>query len=182
MSTAKVKNNPHAGLPGARHRWRFHLSALLLFIPVASGSTFFHEEALFFGYAGLGEGKPAKMAIGPWQVEIAEYRVDVPATAGSSKTFAIRWDPGIADRIKASYLKIAQPHTPRTAGALLSGGHFRQTADVLIPDEIKPEDLLWMTVEAWDGSVHHANIPIYEVSSTTSAWLRRQPPKIVTQP
>lgn len=177
MTSARVKVNPHAGLPGARHRWRFHLSALLLVIPLALGPRFFREEALFFGDSGLGQRELGEKAIGPWHVSIAEYMATAPidqGIAGQMKTFAIRWNPEDADHIKASYLKVGKPRSLRAAGVVLSGSPYRQMADVPIPDRAKPDDALWLTVEGWDGSVHQTAIPLGEASPATAAWLKQR--------
>lgn len=174
MTSAKAKTNPHAGLPGARHRWRFHISALLLTIPIALGPRFFREEALLFGDFGLGQRELGEKAVGPWRVDVAEYMSNAPVDqglAGHMKTFAIRWNPEDADRIKASYLKIGKPRSLRAAGVVLSGSPYRQMADVPIPDRAKPDDALWLTVEGWDGTVHQAAIPLSEASPATIAWL-----------
>lgn len=175
MTGTKVKTNPQAGLPGGLHRWRFHLSALLLVIPIALGPKFFREEALFSGDSGLGQRELGEKAIGPWRVDVAEYMSNAPVDqglAGHMKTFAIRWNPGDAVGIKASYLKVGKPRSLRAAGVVLSGSPYRQMADVSIPDRAKPDDALWLTVEGWDGAVHQVAIPLSEASPATIAWLK----------
>jgi hypothetical protein len=177
MSTAKVKTNPHAGLPGGRNRWRFHLSVLLLIIPIVLAPKFLREEALFFGDSGLGQRELGEMAIGPWHVSVAEYMADAPidqGLAGHMKTFAIRWNPEDANHIKASYFKVGKPRSLRAAGVVLSGAPYRQMADVPIPERARPDDALWLTVEGWDGTVHQAAIPLNEASPATIAWLKRR--------
>ena len=174
MSTAKVKSNPHAGLPGARHRWRFHLSVLLLIVPILAAPRFFREEALFYGEAGLGQRELGEKAVGPWRVQVAEYTTDAPigqGLAGHMKTFAIRWNNDDADSIKASYLRIGKPRSLRAAGVILSGSPYRQMADLPIPERTRPEDAIWLTVEGWDGTVHQTSIPLMEASPATIAWL-----------
>ncbi len=177
MSGAKAKTNPHAGLPGARHRWRFHLAVLLLIIPILAAPKFFREEALFYGEAGLGQRELGEKTVGPWHVSVAEYNLDGPidqGLAGHMKTFAIRWNPEDADHIKASYFRVGKPRSLRAAGVVLSGSPYRQMADVPIPDRTKPEDAIWLTVEGWDGSVHQTAIPLTEASPATIAWLKER--------
>ena len=177
MSAVKAKTNPHAGLPGARHRWRFHLSALLLLIPVLLGPRFFQEEALFLGTAGLGERELGEKAVGPWHVDVAEFQNVAPTDqgiAGNMKTFVIRWSPEDADHIKASYFRVGKPRSLRAAGVVLSGSPYRQMADVPIPERARPDDALWLTVEAWDGTMHQTSIPLSEASPATIAWLKKR--------
>lgn len=177
MTGVKVKANPHAGLPGGRHRWRFHLSALVLALPLLYAPTFFREEAFYFGDAGLGARELPEVSIGPWKVRIAEYSASAPVAqglAGPMKRFAMRLSPESARSIKASYLKIGKPRSLRAAGVILSGGPYRQMADVPIPERAKPADALWLTVEGWDGTVHQAAIPLDEASPATIAWLKQR--------
>ncbi|MFC3075189.1 thiamine pyrophosphate-binding protein [Shinella pollutisoli] len=177
MSTVRPKANPHAGLPGGRHGWRFHLSVLLLIIPISAGPRFFRDEALFFGDSGLGQRELGMKAVGPWHVSVAEYTADAPidqGLAGHMKTFAIRWSPEDADRIKASYFRIGKPRSLRAAGVVLSGSPYRQTVDVPIPERAVPDDELWLTVEGWDGAVHQTAIPLAEASPATVAWLKER--------
>jgi len=177
MTVAKVKANPHAGLPGGRHRWRFHLSVLLLVIPIVLAPKFFREEALFFGDSGLGQRELGEKAVGPWHVSVAEYMADAPidqGLAGHMKTFTIRWSPEDVDHVKASYLRVGKPRSLRAAGVVLLGGPYRQMADVPIPERARPDDALWLTVEGWDGRVHHAAIPLEEASPATVAWLKQR--------
>lgn len=177
MSTAKAKTNPQAGLPGARHRWRFHLSALFLLIPVVLGPEFFQGRALLLGNTGLGEREIGEKTVGPWHVTMAELRNDVPTDqglAGHMKTFVIRWSAEAAAHVRASYFQVGRPRSPRAAGVLLSGSLYRQMADVPIPERAEPGDALWLTVEAWDGTVHQTSIPLNEASPATVAWLEKR--------
>lgn len=172
-----AKANPHAGLPGARRRWRFHLSALLIAAPILAAPGFFREEALFFGDAGLGQRDLGEMAVGPWRVRLAEYFSDEPVDqglAGHMKSFALRLAPDSVETVKASYLRVGKPRSLRAAGVILSGTPYRQTADVPIPERASPDDDLWLTMEGWDGAVHQASVPLSEASPATVAWLKKR--------
>jgi hypothetical protein len=45
---------------------------------------------------------------------------------------------------------------------------------VAVPPRARADDQLWLTVEAWDGSVHQASLPLAEASPSLVAWLDRQ--------
>ncbi len=157
-------------------RWRFHLSALVLIVPIISAPSFFHESALFDGRKGLGEREIGELQVGPWTVRLAEFRVAEPESegrAGYAKTFALSLCPACVDDVKAAYLRVGPPRNIRTAGALFSGAPYRQMAEVRIPERTAADDVLWLTLEGWDGTLHQVTIPIRIASPVTAAWLER---------
>jgi hypothetical protein len=82
--------------------------------------------------------------------------------------------PACVDQVKAAYLRVGKPRNIRTAGALFSGTPYRQTAEMRIPDRTTADDVLWLTLEGWDGALHQATIPIRTASPVTAAWLARR--------
>ncbi|MGB3865631.1 MAG: thiamine pyrophosphate-binding protein [Xanthobacteraceae bacterium] len=157
-------------------RWRFHLSALVLIVPVAFAPAFFHENALFDGKKGLGEREIGEIAVGPWSVRLAEFRVvepDAEGRAGYAKEFTLALCPACVDSVKAAYLRVGQPRNVRVAGALFSGTPYRQTAEIRIPERTTADDKLWLTLEGWDGTLHQAAIPIRAASPVMAAWLEK---------
>jgi hypothetical protein len=157
-------------------RWRFHLSALMLLVPIASAPAFFHENALFDGKKGLGERQIGEITVGPWSVRMAEFKLIEPEAegrAGYTKTFVLALCPACVDAVKAAYLRVGKPRNIRTAGALFSGTPYRQTAEIRIPENAGADDVLWLTLEGWDGALHQATIPLPTASPLTAAWLMR---------
>jgi hypothetical protein len=172
-----VAAQPASRLAAWWRRWRFHLSALMLLVPIASAPAFFHEKALFDGKKGLGERQIGEITVGPWSVRLAEFRLNEPEAegrAGYTKTFALALCPACVDAVKAAYLRVGKPRNIRTAGALFSGTPYRQTAEIRIPETVRADDLLWLTLEGWDGALHQARIPIRDASPVTAAWLARR--------
>jgi hypothetical protein len=157
-------------------RWRFHLSALMLIVPIAFAPAFFHEDALFDGKNGLGEREIGEVAVGPWSVRLAEFKLNEPdaeGRAGYAKEFALALCPACVDQVKAAYLRVGKPRNIRTAGALFSGTPYRQTAEIRIPQRTTADDELWLTLEGWDGTLHQATIPIRTASPLMAAWLEK---------
>jgi hypothetical protein len=177
MTDRRTKPNPHAGLPGGKCRWPFHLCILMLLVPAALVPNYFREVALFSGTNGLGERKLGEIAIGPWKANLAEFRVDEPldqGLAGHIKTFALGLDPASADHVKATYMRVGKPRSLRAAGAIFYGTPYRQLVDLPVPERTEPDERLWLTMEGWDGSVHQTSIALSEASPVTVAWLRKQ--------
>ncbi|TWF46523.1 thiamine pyrophosphate-binding protein [Neorhizobium alkalisoli] len=177
MTEARIKPNPHAGLPGGKRRWPFHLSILLLLMPALLVPNYFRQVALFSGTGGLGERKLGEITIGPWKAQLAEFSVEEPldqGLAGHIKSFALGLEPESATHVKASYMRVGKPRTLRAAGAIFYGPPYRQLVDLPIPQRTEPGERLWLTMEGWDGSVHQASIALSEASPVTEAWLAKQ--------
>ena len=158
-------------------RWRFHLSALLVLIPLGYLPAFLHDARVDRGLTGLGEREVGELQVGPWRARLAEWEVGDPedeGRAGHLKPFTLAWCQGCEQRIRAAYLRIGRPYSLSAPGALLSGSPYQQFTEVAVPPRARADDQLWLTVEAWDGSVHQASLPLAEASPALVAWLDRQ--------
>jgi hypothetical protein len=161
------------------HRWRFHLSALLLIVPIVFTPTWFHDREFNNGKKGLGQREIGEITVGPWSVRLAEFKLvepDAEGRAGYAKTFALALCPACVGQVKAAYLRVGKPRNIRVAGALFSGTPYRQTAEIRIPERTTADDELWLTLEGWDGTLHQATIPIRTASPVMAAWLERAKP------
>lgn len=159
------------------HKWRFHLSALLILIPLGFMPKYFHDVALFRGDSGLGEREIGEVQVGPWSLRLAEFRNMAPqleGPAGYMKAFNAALCQGCGEQVKATYLRIGKPRSLRAAGGLFFGSPYRMGASIPLPPRTKPDAELWITAEGWDGSVHQASIPLAEASPATVAWLKQQ--------
>jgi hypothetical protein len=174
MSKAVVL--PPTGWRGAWRRWRFHLSVLCIAIPIAFAPRYFAEEAMERGEAGLGAREIGEIEVGPWKVRMAEQFETEPVEegeAGYTKGFTIALCDVCAHSVKAAYLKTGKARSLRAAGFLFYGTPYRQTAEIVIPETASADESLTLTLEGWNGEVHHAAIPIAEASPVTAQWLRK---------
>ncbi|SHI32403.1 thiamine pyrophosphate-binding protein [Pollutimonas bauzanensis] len=165
------------GFPAQWRRWRYHLSALLLILPLAYLPRYFDDLALSRGDKGLGQREIGQQAVGPWSLRLAEWRIEAPqrqGEAGYMKVFTLALCKECVGQVKAAYLRVGKPRSLRAAGALFSGSPYRQMTSVPIPVRAAPDADLWLTLEGWDGSVHQASWPLKQASPTTAAWLRKQ--------
>ncbi len=166
-----------AGGTSLWRRWRFHLSALMVLVPILALPAFFDDNAFFDGKKGLGQREIGEIAVGPWSVRLAEFQLkepDAEGRAGYAKEFALALCPACVDEVKAAYLRVGKPRNIRTAGALFSGTPYRQTAEMRVPERTTADDELWLTLEGWDGALHQATIPIRTASPITAAWLEKR--------
>jgi hypothetical protein len=157
-------------------RWRFHLSALVVLVPIGFAPGYFQQEAMEAGSVGLGARVIGTRAVGDWTVKLAEFDLAPPAIegeAGPIKLFTLALDGPARDEVKAAYIKIGKPRSIRSAGALFAGTPYRQTAGLQIPAVANEASEVWLTLEGWDGSVSQSMLPLSEASPVTAAWLSR---------
>jgi hypothetical protein len=163
-----------AKLPPTR-RWKFHLSALVLLLPLFYLPSYFKDIAMNRGLSGLGQREIGPVLVGSWTLKFAEWEDEGPEAdpAGMFKLFTMALCEGCEREIRAVFIRTGQPRSLRAAGALFSGSPHRSFAEVLIPPGTRPEDRFWITVEAWDGTTHEATLPIAQASPATAQWLAK---------
>lgn len=115
--------------------------------------------------------------IGPWEFSFAEAERKKPVLVAMdvpTKEYYIRFCESCDKEIRGAYLKVNKPRSLRGAGMVFFGGQWDRWVSINLPMNAKSSDLLWVTVEGKDGSVHYASIPLAEVSPTTAKWLDRK--------
>ncbi|KAF1066517.1 MAG: hypothetical protein GAK45_01896 [Pseudomonas citronellolis] len=158
-------------------RWRFHLSALLILVPLGFMPAFLHDARMDRGLTGLGAREVGEVQVGPWQLRLAEWEEGDPEDEGRGgflKAFSLALCEGCAPRIKAVYLRVGKPFSPAVPGALFSGNPNRLFTEVAIPPRPPADAQLWLTVDGWDGVQYQASLPLAQASPSLVAWIDRQ--------
>lgn len=158
-------------------RWRFHLNILLILIPLGFMPRYFQDVALFRGESGLGQREAGTIEVGPWSLILAEMRTLPPAEVGEAgffKQFNAALCDTCMDEVKATYLRVGKPRSLRAAGALFFGSPYRMSTSLPVPTNAATDTQLWVTMEGWDGTVHHGSMPLAEASPSTLTWLQNQ--------
>ncbi|GLK56652.1 hypothetical protein JOD31_002685 [Methylopila capsulata] len=161
-------------LPGGRRRWRFHVCALMLLVPIGFAPGYFQRLDLEGGAVGLGEREIGVLRLGRWKARLAELDLGPPViegAAGPIKTFTLALEGAAIDEVRAAYAKIGEPRSIRSAGALFAGAPYRQMAGVAAPETATGDSELWLTFEGWDGSIEQTSLPLADASPSTVAWL-----------
>lgn len=176
MSAGITRGNATTRLGRLWQDWRFHLSALLIALPILAFPSFYHDARLGTGEAGLGAHAPLPVQVGPFELQLVEFDAWPPldaGVAGMRKFFRLAQCQGCDDRIRAVHLRLGKPRSLRAAGAMFSGPASRQGADIAIPPSARPDDALWLTVEEWDGTVHQGSVALADAAPATADWLRK---------
>lgn len=158
-------------------RWRFHLSALLLILPMIATPFYFDAVAMSRGEKGLGERDLGQHQVGPWQIQLAEWDTNPPwkdGVASHMKTFTLSLCQACIPEVKAVYMRIGKPRNLRTAGAISFGTPYRQFIAMPITDNATPDADIWLTMEGWDGSLHQMSIPLADASPSAVAFIQRR--------
>lgn len=169
-------------LPASRARrlwlkWRFHLSILLLLIPLGFMPQYFRDMAFFRGDTGLGERMIGPVQVGPRSLTLAETHDDGPESEAPGvyvKEFNVALCDTCIPQIKAGYMRIGKPRSLRTAGTIFEGSPYRMGAEVSVSPSASPNDELWITLEGWDGAVHQTTLALAKASPKTVEWLKTQ--------
>lgn len=145
------------------HHWKFRLSGLLLLAPVAVIVSDLMDPHDDFDARVLSSG-----TVGPWTVTLAEAWQGPPATnlPGTivMKDLAARFCDGCARDIRAAYLTVdhERPSIDQ-AGSPLHGNPHHLEAHVFFPTTFRGDERLWLTVDAWDGSVFQTSWALAEL-------------------
>jgi hypothetical protein len=139
------------------HRWKFHLSALVLLVPLGLTPTFFAEgpDTSLVTRSVTAGGLVVDLAA----TTEPPYR---GADGRPMKDFNVILRPQDIDRVRAAFLHIGKPRLLRAAGALSHGNPYRGHAHVPIPDRGSGPKEVWLTLERWDGRIHQASVPLAE--------------------
>lgn len=141
-------------------RWRYHLSALILLAPVLMAPTVFHE------YAEMHDARVLPVRrVGPWTVTLAEHSPGPPHTAHTGRKiqdFSAVFCEGCAAQIRGAFLHAGERPTIEAPGWPLHGNPHHLEAHVVFPPVPGVADSLWLTVDAWDGSVHQIAWPLVD--------------------
>ncbi|NIF15549.1 thiamine pyrophosphate-binding protein [Pantoea sp. Cy-639] len=158
-------------------KWRLHLNILLILVPLGFMPKYFAEVRLLRGESGLGAHLIENIAVGPWQLSLAELRDEAPRAdgpAGYFKVFNAALCATCAEGVKAIYLRIGKPRSLRAAGTIFFGTPYRMGTSLPIPPRTRADAQIWITIEGWDGRMHQASVPLAQASPATVAWLEKQ--------
>ncbi|MCG5241847.1 hypothetical protein [Azospirillum doebereinerae] len=144
----------------AWQRNKFHLSALMMLVPLPFLPGYFSAKPIF---------APPEIhravSVGPFPITLVTFdQAPHRGPAGDLvKDYSIRLQPADLDRVRGVFLRVGKPRNLRAAGALGFGNPYEREAEVAMPANPTGTEELWLTVEDWTGTVHQTSLPLAEV-------------------
>lgn len=144
-------------MPKSWHRGKFHLSALMMLVPLPFLPNYFSPKPIF---------APPEIrrdvSAGPFPITLVTYD-ESPHRAGNGewmKEYHVHLRPADIDKVRGVFLRVGKPRNLRAAGALGFGNPYEREAEVAVPAEPAGTEELWVTVEDWSGRIHQTSTPL----------------------
>ncbi len=153
-------------------RWWFYLGILIVLVPLAYLRSYIDLQHMLLKAADQNM-RSVQAEIGPWTVTIQDLETEEPywhPKEGLVKAFRIVPCAQCAKQIRAIFVSLKRPGSTEY-GAAAEGNPYRSFVEMKIGRNPSPRDMVWITAEGWDGSMHQAKLPLSDVSPTTGNWL-----------
>lgn len=103
--------------------------------------------------------------LGEWSVKVNAVaglleRDLPPIREGYRATFYVDIPEEARKTFKFVHVRIGKPRTLRAPGTLVAGPRGLQAAEIVLPGRIRDNAQLWVTAQAWDGTVYQTQWPL----------------------
>lgn len=115
--------------------------------------------------------------IGPWRFTLAESDQEPPELMDMDtpmKMYRLRFCSACDVEIRHAYLKVNRPRSARATGMGFMGTRWERRVEIPLPNTVRAESELWLTVVGKDDAVHQASWRMGQVSPTTVAWFEKR--------
>jgi len=133
-------------------RWKYRINGFLLIAPV-----WFFYEAL--SPSSLPE-QWQQQAIGPFSAapQPADNNPPYAHDGARMKDFSVHFCEGCVQKIRVAWLNVGERPAPlpNDLAGILHGNSNEQHVHAPYPKVRGDHDKLWLTVQQWDGQLHHA--------------------------
>ncbi|WP_353234302.1 DUF3325 domain-containing protein [Diaphorobacter ruginosibacter] len=122
---------------------------------------------------------------GPWTFTLVESDRNPPKLVDMDipmKEFRLRFCDACDQHIRLATLKVNRPRSPRATGMGFMGQRWERRAEIPLPDTLRADSELWLTVTGKDGTVHQTSWRMDQVSPGTVAWFEQQRNESHAQP
>lgn len=118
--------------------------------------------------------------LGPWSFTLAEEDAGESPEATPSGVFVkhllLRFCDACDADIRAAYLQLREPVSPRALGLRFMGERWEREVALSIPPGISVQDQLWLSVVDKDGRVHRTAVVVADVSPALVRFIEEQKP------
>ncbi len=167
----KPRAEPEAPAP-RRHPGRWVAAGL-----VAATALVFGGSLLAVEGEPLARDEALRGSAGPWTFVLAEAEPAPPEVVDMGvplKAFRLRFCEACDLDIRHAYLKVNKPRAMRAAGMAFEGGRWQRSVEIQLPDTLRADSELWLTVVGKDGAVHQVSWRMDQVSPATVAWFEQR--------
>jgi len=103
--------------------------------------------------------------LGEWNIKVNAVaglleRDLPPIRPGYRVTFYVDMPEAARKALKFVHVRIGKPRTLRAPGTLVAGPRGFQAAEMILPKRIRDNAKLWVTAQAWDGTVYQTSWPL----------------------
>lgn len=153
-------------------RWWFHLGAVMVVVPLVYLQSYIEFQDMLLR-ADEQDRRAVDITVGPWSIELQELASEEPywhPGEGFEKSFRIVPCRACVADIRAIFVNLKRPGSSEY-GALAGGNPYRSFAEMKIGRNPSRDDMVWITAEGWDGSLHQAKVPLASASPVTANWI-----------
>lgn len=114
---------------------------------------------------------------GPWSFTLEEADQAPPELVAMDipmKTFRLRFCEACDAEIRQATLKVNRPRSPSSTGMAFMGQRWERKVEIPLPDTLRAESELWLTVVGKDASVYQTAWRMDHVSPSTVQWFEQQ--------
>lgn len=157
-------------------RWWFHLSALMVLVPIGFLSSYINLQAMLLR-ADEADLRSVDVVVAAWRLKLQELQSEEPywdPHEGFVKLFRVVPCQPCAGQIRAVFVSLKRPGSTEY-GTQAEGNPYRSFAEMKIGRNPSRDDFVWITAEGWDGSRHQTKIPLQVASPITADWVKHQP-------
>lgn len=123
------------------------------------------------------QGHALQGKAGPWSFTLEEADHKPPELVAmdiSMKTFRLRFCEACDAEIRQVSLKVNRPRGPGATGMAFIGQRWERKVEIPLPDTLRAESELWLTVVGKDASVYQVAWRMDHVSPSTVQWFEEQ--------
>lgn len=116
--------------------------------------------------------------VGPWSFTLVEEDAGEAPEATPSGVFVkhlvLRFCDACDAEIRAAYLQLREPASPRALGLRFMGERWAREVTLSIPVDVSPQGRLWLSVLGKDGQVHRTELAVATLSPALAKFIEER--------
>ncbi|MDI9856039.1 DUF3325 domain-containing protein [Comamonas sp. 17RB] len=170
---AAEKNIPAAPVPLRDTRVRRWCAGFALCATLVAFTALLWQEQIH----AQSQRRVLQGKVGPWSFTLEEADQKPPELVAMDipmKTFHLRFCEACDPEIRQVTLKVNRPRNTGSTGMAFMGQRWERKVEIPLPDTLREESELWLTVVGKDASVYQSAWRMDHVSPATVQWFEQQ--------